>query len=184
MAESIWARFAMDPRSGENAHLRASDQDRDVVHDVLATAYADGRLSAAEHEERSDRVLGAKTLGELPSAIDDLVPPAALMASTAPSAGTASAPVVLDRRAEAELRYRRQRQQALMSFLTPTLICWVIYLATMAGGFPWPLFVMIGTGLHFVRLATTKEDSIRAIEQDTRGRERRRSQRQERRELG
>ena len=72
---NIWERFEHDPRRDENARLRASDRDRDVVNDVLGTAYADGRLTPDELDERSDRVVRAKTLGELPPILDDLVAP-------------------------------------------------------------------------------------------------------------
>ena len=52
---SIWERFSLDPRHPENARLRASDRDRDVVSDLLGTAYAEGRLTPEELDERSDR---------------------------------------------------------------------------------------------------------------------------------
>jgi hypothetical protein len=163
MSGSIWERFTLDPRLEENARLRAADRDRDVVNDLLGTAYSEGRLTPEELDERSDRVANARTLGELPAVIDDLVAPSG-----------ATSPVVRDKRAEAERRYLRQRQEALWTFLTPTLICWVIWSATMFGGFPWPLFVMIGTGLNFVRLATSRESTIQSIEHDLEKKERRR----------
>jgi len=175
MAGSIWERFTHDPRHEEHARLRASDSDRDIVNDVLGTAYAEGRLTPEELDERSDQVARAKTLGELPTIIDDLV----IRSSTSP--------VVRDKRTEAELRYRRQRQEALFSFITPTLICWVIWAFTMGpAGFPWPLFVMIGTGLNFARVAMGREDAIASIERDLEKKERKRleaQQRKERKEL-
>ncbi len=171
MTASIWERFTQDPRHREHARLRASDGDRDIVNDVLGTAYAEGRLSPEELDERSDLVARAKTLGELPPIIDDLV----ILSSTSP--------VVRDQRAEAEVRYRRQRQEALFSFITPTLICWAIWAATMFGGFPWPLFVMLGTGLNYARVATGREDAIASIERNLEKKERRRLESQEPKEL-
>ncbi len=171
MAGSIWERFTHDPRHEENARLRAADSDRDVVNDVLGTAYAEGRLTPEELDERSDQVVQAKTLRELPPIIDDLV------------IRSATTPVLRDKRAEAELRYRRQRQEALFSFITPTLICWVIWSATMLGGFPWPLFVMIASGLNYLRVATGREDAIASIERDLEKKERRRLESQQRKEL-
>lgn len=165
MSGTIWERFPYDPRQPEHAPLRASDADRDVANDILGTAYADGRLSPAELDERSDQVARAKTLGELPAVIDDLVAPASTLT-----------PVIRDKRAEAERRYRQQRQQSLYSFLTPSLICWVIYLSLLLNGggtpFPWPVFVTIGTGAKFFQLATSKEDSIVSIEQELEKKER------------
>ncbi len=151
MAEgSIWERFSLDPRHVENSRLRASDRDRDVVNDLLGTAYAEGRLTPEELDERSDRVAQSRTLGDLPPIIDDLV------ASTPAVRPAASI------RAEAEDRYRQHRQQALMGFLIPTVICWVIWAAT-SQGFPWPVFVMIGTGARLAQLLGNREGAIREI---------------------
>ena len=72
-AGSVWDRFSLDPRQADNARLRASDADRDVVNDVLGTAYAEGRLTPDELDERSDQVAQSRTLGDLPPIIDDLV---------------------------------------------------------------------------------------------------------------
>jgi hypothetical protein len=123
---NVWERFSLDPRHPDHARMRASDHDRDVVNDVLGTAYAEGRLTAEEFDERSDAVARTRTLGELPAIIDDLV------------VGTSTTPVGHHHRAEAERRYRQQRQQALLNFLVPTLICWAIYLFASPGGFPGP----------------------------------------------
>jgi len=70
----LWGEFPRDPRSTENAPLRAADVDRDLVHRVLAEAFADGRLDRQEFDERSERVVAIRTLGELPGVIADLVP--------------------------------------------------------------------------------------------------------------
>jgi hypothetical protein len=169
-AASIWERFSLDPRRPEHAHLRAADRDRDVVSDVLATAYAEGRLSHEELEERNAVVARSRTLGELPAIIADLV-------STTP----VWSPTPQEFRAEAERRYRLQRQQALYAFLTPTLICWAIWGAT-GGGFMWPLFVMLGTSLRLVRLLTTREDTIVHIQHDLERRERKRLEARRRRD--
>ncbi|WP_320779758.1 DUF1707 domain-containing protein [Streptomyces sp. CRN 30] len=54
------------------AQLRASDADRDRVADLLRDALAEGRLTADEHAERVEGVLGAKTVGELDVFVRDL----------------------------------------------------------------------------------------------------------------
>ena len=43
------------------SYIRASDTDRDQVAEVLHTAYAEGRISLAEHEERVSAALAART---------------------------------------------------------------------------------------------------------------------------
>jgi hypothetical protein len=53
--------------------LRASDADREKVATVLSTAYAEGRLTREEHEERLDQLLAAKTFDELIPITRDLV---------------------------------------------------------------------------------------------------------------
>ena len=75
----LWREFAHDPRSPEFAPMRASDADRDIVLRTLGEAYAEGRIDRAEYDERADAVHGAKTLGELPGLLDDLVPTTALL---------------------------------------------------------------------------------------------------------
>lgn len=59
-------------RPAAEADLRASDADRDRIADILRDALAEGRLDAAEHSERIDRVYSAKTLGELEPLVRDL----------------------------------------------------------------------------------------------------------------
>jgi hypothetical protein len=56
--------------------LRASDDDRERVVEVLAAAAADGRLTLEEHSHRVQRAYQARTLGELARLTADLVSPA------------------------------------------------------------------------------------------------------------
>jgi hypothetical protein len=53
-------------------HIRATDADRDFVHDFLQDAYAEGRLSWDEFDSRSTAVRMAKTYGELAAVTADL----------------------------------------------------------------------------------------------------------------
>jgi DUF1707 SHOCT-like domain len=54
-------------------YLRASDADRDQVATVLSTAYAEGRLTREEHDERVDELMAAKTFEDLIPITRDLV---------------------------------------------------------------------------------------------------------------
>ena len=86
--------------------MRASDADRDVVLRTLGEAYAEGRLDRDEHDERVEWVTHAKTLGELPPVLEDLVPSSAV----APYAGLGP----LDARAveeQAVARYEKGRRE-------------------------------------------------------------------------
>lgn len=52
--------------------MRASDRDRDTANGLLQTAYAEGRLTKDEFDERSGRVLASQTLGQLQALTADL----------------------------------------------------------------------------------------------------------------
>lgn len=167
---SIWERFTLDPRVEQNAHMRASDRDRDVVNEVLGTAYSEGRITPEELDERTDHVARARTLGELPPLMSDLV------ASTPVRAARA------DLHAEAVRRYRVHRQQALLAWLIPTMICWVIWAVTTQG-FPWPAIVTVATSVRLLQLLITKQETIESIEHRLERKERKRLASRQRREL-
>ena len=152
----VWAEFEHDPRSAAYAAMRASDADRDVVHRALGDACATGRIDRDELDERTDTVNGARTLGELPPVLADLIPPSGAVALPAGSP--------TDVRTQAVARWEKSRREALLAFLTPTLICWAVWAATMFGGFPWPVFVMIGTGMGLVSTMVRKQDLIESHE--------------------
>lgn len=167
----VWARFEHDPRLPDHRGLRSAARDRDVISGVLAEAFADGRLDREELDERSDALAATKTLGELPPLVADLVS----------AHGAAARPAVPSMRAQAEARYVQRRNAALLSFLVPTLVCWVIWAATMPGGFPWPLFVMLGTGLGGIRSLVGREAQVQEIERVLVDREERREHQRRRR---
>jgi hypothetical protein len=156
-----WGRFAQDPRRSDSAGLRASDLDREVVLGVLAEAYADGRLDREEYDERAAAATSAKTLGDLPTLIGDLVPQSE---SGAGSDLRRATPEDLHR--QAVRSWEARRRHALSSLLVPSMICWVIWVATGWGAtgfspsFPWPLFVMLGTGAHLIRVLVHREDMV------------------------
>ncbi|ROQ78209.1 uncharacterized protein DUF1707 [Streptomyces sp. CEV 2-1] len=63
-----------DGSSGPSARpdMRASDRDRDQVVEILQVAAGDGRLTAAELDERLDAALSARTAGDLARLTADL----------------------------------------------------------------------------------------------------------------
>lgn len=175
MEQDPWASTPHDPRLPEHAGLRASDADREVVLGLLGEAYADGRLTREEHDERAARVGVARHLGELPALLADLLPAGML----APGAGPGVAVAALRERAQGE--YRRKRREALWGFLSASLVCWVIWAAVNLPGspeaFPWPLFVMLGTFLNLGRVVVQREEITR---EEVRRLERRARKRQQR----
>ena len=153
LSPDLWREFALDPRDPAHAAVRAGTADRNLVLQALSDAYAEGQLDRDELDERTDAVNAAKTLGELPPLLADLVPVTGAL-SVASS----------DVHAEAVARYERSRREAFMSFLTPTLICWAIWAVTMFGEFPWPLFVTVPTSLGLIGTLVRKQDMIESNE--------------------
>ncbi|QDP98479.1 DUF1707 domain-containing protein [Microlunatus elymi] len=64
--------------------MRASDADRDQVATVLSTAYAEGRLTLEEHDDRLSQAMAAKTFAELIPITQDLVYTGSPQPKTAP----------------------------------------------------------------------------------------------------
>ncbi len=176
---SLWDEFEFDPRTTSNGLLRASDADRDVVHRLLGGAYADGRLTREEFDERSSAVLGARTLAELPPLVADLVPATGV---TGRSAVPAPDSVALQARAVAA--YRSDLREAAWGFISASIICWVIWGVTSGGAaFPWPVFVMLGTGLHALRLLVMRGEQVEEQRKRLERKDRKAVEKQQRRAL-
>jgi hypothetical protein len=60
------------PRRVPAAQLRAGDADRDTILTQLGEHFGAGRLTAEELDERSERALSARTMGELDELMSDL----------------------------------------------------------------------------------------------------------------
>ena len=82
--------MSADPPS--SPALRASDADRDRVIELLRAAVADGRLDAAEFDERLDAALAARTFEALAPLTADLIAAPGSGVLTLPLAGTPAGP--------------------------------------------------------------------------------------------
>lgn len=120
----LWASFPHDPRDPAVAPLRASDADRDVVHDILTEAFADGRLDRAEYDERSGAALQARTLGQLPPLVADLVPDRPLLPATVPLSAATSAEIAQ----RAEEKWRKDRKEAFFGLVGAGIFFGALYL--------------------------------------------------------
>ena len=153
--DSVWGALSRDPRVPENAGMRASDADRDVVLGVLTEAYADGRITREEHDARSSATQAARTLGDLVAPLEGLVSvrPASRGAALLPAAE-------LDRRAVEA--WRKERRDALWQLLSVSAIVWTIWLFTSGiGSFPWPAIVTLAALLNVGQKQVQRTEIIR-----------------------
>ena len=91
--------------------LRASDDDRDRLVEQLQRHAVAGRLSMEEYAERVDRVLGARTHGELAAVTHDLPAESAV---------------------DAALDHREGARQLIVAFLVALLVLAVLGAAVAA----------------------------------------------------
>jgi hypothetical protein len=173
--DEVWSSFSRDPRVPGQAELRASDADRDVVLEVLAEAYADGRLDRDELEVRTAVTQSARTLGELVGPLEGLV---ATSPAVRPSAELLPASE-LERRAVAS--WASDRRQALWGLISVSAIVWTIWLVGALGpdgfdfSFPWPAFVTVAALLNVGRIQFQRDEMV--------AEERRRLEKKQRKEI-
>ena len=144
----MWSQFDHDPRSPANGTIRASDRDRAVIEAVLADAFAEGRITRVEYDERTEAALASRTLGDLVPLVEDL--PVARAAR--PSSG--------DFHDQAVRTWERDRREALLGLIGLSALLWTIWAVTMWGGFPWPLFPMGFALMNLVRVVVNKRDIV------------------------
>jgi hypothetical protein len=144
----VWNQFDHDPRIPANAAMRASDRDRAVIESVLADAFAEGRLTRTEYDERADAAIASRTLGDLVPLVDDL-PVARAPRST-----------VDDLHRQAVRKWEGDRREALLGLIGLSALLWTIWAVTMWGEFPWPLFPMGFALMNLVRVVARKQDII------------------------
>jgi len=149
----LWGGFEHDPRDPAYAAMRAGDRDRDLILGALGDAFADGRLTREEYDERSDQLTAARTLGELPVLVSDLLPATNLVPRAAAALSTP------DLRQRAVQKFEKDRREALWGLISASAVCWVIW-AISGGGYQWPLWVMLGTGLNVGRVLFQRQDII------------------------
>ena len=128
--------------------MRASDRDRAVIETVLADAFAEGRLTRDEYDERAEAALTSRTLGDLVPLVEDLP----VSASAPATSGNLHQ--------QAVRKWEADRREALVGLIGLSALVWTIWAATMWGEFPWPLFPMGFALMNLVRIVVNKRDII------------------------
>jgi hypothetical protein len=158
----FWASFQHDPRHPDTASLRASDADRDLMQQALTEAFAEGRLDRDEYDERAARVMSARTLGELPAFVADLVPERPLLPARRSRPSLADA-TPSDLEARAEAKWREERRDSLTGLAGISVLTWGIWLVTsiIAGFyFPWPVIPMLLATGNVLRTLSSHEQIV------------------------
>ena len=128
---------------------RAGDVDRDATAAVLREAFAEGRITQSELEDRLDKVHAARTYGELAPITADL------------PAQTPALPTSREPDPKAAKR-RRDLRAGWASWLGVSVIVNVVWLATWAAGgdspgYYWPIWVMGPWGAAMVLATLTQK---------------------------
>jgi hypothetical protein len=121
--------------------LRAGDDDRRRVADLLQAHYVAGRLTQSELEGRLQEAVEAKTLADLDALLNDL-PDLGRPADDEP------APTSRAERAEAAVGCGEQsfRRHAISYLLVIGMLV-AIWALTSPGGYFWPVWPMLGWGV-------------------------------------
>ena len=140
--------------------MRASDRDRAVIESVLGDAFAEGRITRAEYDERTEAALTSRTLGELVPLIGDL------------PVGRAPASRSSHLSEQALRKWQADRREALVGLIGLSALLWTIWAVTMWGGFPWPLFPMLAAAVNLMRIQMQEQDIVESHERHLLKRER------------
>jgi hypothetical protein len=151
-ARDVWASFQHDPRDPAVASLRAADADRDIVHNVLTEAFADGRLDREEYDERTAATMQARTLGQLPPLMADLVPDRPLLPAKVPLAAASSAEI----QQLALNKWAKDRREALLGFVGTLLFFGALAIFVT----PWTLIVPLFALMNLVRTLSSKSEIV------------------------
>jgi Domain of unknown function (DUF1707) len=123
---------------GTNRWIRVSDQDRQCVVELLSEAYAIGRLSREEFDERFAAAYSARTYGELRDLTADLPLPAARTGLPADIVTSRRTPQSASRRLIGQLiwTFFVLVLAARLAGLVPPVAVWIV-------GLPIPLALLL-----------------------------------------
>jgi Domain of unknown function (DUF1707)/2TM domain len=125
-----------DPGDQRRASMRVSDADREQFVEALRQHHVDGRLTAEELADRTERAYAARTFGDLDALAADLPP----LQSPAPAAGPPSgARPPGARRAAAKAALLR----TVLWFGMISVVLLVVWAMTGADYF-WPIWPILG----------------------------------------
>ncbi len=139
------------PRQGDSRTMRAGDEDRRRVADLLQAHYVAGRLTSEDLAERVERSLDARTLGDLDALLDDLPSAEApreegqgRRQGRVDSCGLGDHAWMAGHGA---LRGERSFKAHATSYVLVIALLVTIWLLTTPGGYFWPIWPALGWGI-------------------------------------
>jgi hypothetical protein len=130
--------------------MRAGDEDRRRVADLLQAHYVAGRLTSEELAERVERSLDARALGDLDALLDDLPSAEAPREEGQGRQGRVD-PCGLGDHAwlagHGSLKGDRSFKAHATSYVLVIALLVTIWLLTMPGGYFWPIWPALGWGI-------------------------------------
>jgi hypothetical protein len=131
--------------------VRASDEDRRRVAELLQAQYVAGRLTSEELAERVERSLAAKTLGDLDRLVDDLpsveAPPEERVRRRQRRATSCGLGEHAWMAGHGAGRGERSFKAHATSYLLVMALLVAIWLLTTPGGYFWPIWPALGWGI-------------------------------------
>jgi hypothetical protein len=129
-----------DPGDQRRASLRAADADRERFVEALRQHHVDGRLTAEELAERTERAYAARTFGDLDALATDLPPLPPAAPPRAPAAGPPSGtrPPAARRAAARAALFRSALWFGMISVVL--LVVW----AMTGADYFWPIWPILG----------------------------------------
>lgn len=123
----------------DDVDLRASDEQRDRAAAEIREHFAAGRLSGEELDDRVQAAYAARTQGELNALLADL--------PKLPATRAEQKAEIAQRRRELQRRLLQEAGGGSGAFI----VCTVIWLASGASGFFWPILVALGILIPLVK---------------------------------
>lgn len=156
---------ASDP--GQSGSMRAGTRDRDATAQILQEAYAEGRLTSDEHDERLSRCYSAVTIADLAALTADLPDSAPAGSTQVPAAADRSVPAPQPAASSAaststgSLKIGSGSQKSVrniwISWLALSAFMVFVWAFSGRGGF-WPVWVIVPTGIGAFVTTFTRGD--------------------------
>ncbi|MDQ1246967.1 MAG: hypothetical protein QG597_1336 [Actinomycetota bacterium] len=146
--------------SDQSGSLRAGTRDRDATAQQLQEAYADGRLTSQEHDQRLSACFQAVTMGDLAALTADLPKPGGPTGSDTPAPSYAAATQGGNPPQESRGQFDANNPKTLAAIWSgwAVLSLFMIFIWAFSGmGSFWPIWVIVPVGFGAAMATITRK---------------------------